>query len=277
MSRIRTIKPDFFRSLDVAELTHFEQLLWIGIWTEADDHGRLIDDARLIKAALFPLDNSATLERVAKGLEALALRGRVARYAVDGRSYLAVVNWHEHQAINRPGKPKHPAPTVPVGDPSGLCPACSGTTRTAVTDTSRSTHGALTEDSVSAHGGLTSGREGKGREQGGDARARASTASHLPAPSGQEPPLRCLRHTDNPAPGPCPPCGDARRARDAWMKAQDDAARNRPTPLPDAPVCARHPDAGPGSGRHCPACEQEHVPAPNLRVLSGHTAAAAGA
>jgi hypothetical protein len=40
MPRIRSIKPDFFKSEDVAALPLRARLLWIGLWTQCDDHGR---------------------------------------------------------------------------------------------------------------------------------------------------------------------------------------------------------------------------------------------
>lgn len=274
MSRIRSIKPEFFRSLDVAGLSHFEQLLWIGLWTEADDHGRLIDDPRLIKAALFPLDNDVHLKHITDGLEALALRGRVHRYAVDGRTYIAVTNWHDHQAINRPGKPKHPAPPVPVGDPSGLCPDCSGSTHAPLRESSVKTHGGLTEVSVKAHGGLTSGRE-QGREQGGDARAGASsdvTSAPLPI---TEPPLKCPKHRNDDTSPPCGACADARKAHDVWDRVQAEAVKSRPTPTPATPRCPIHPEHEAGS-KACPACEADRPKeTPNLRVLRAASVAGA--
>jgi hypothetical protein len=272
VSRIRSIKPEFFRSLDVADLTHRQKLLWIGLWTEADDHGRLIDDDRLIKAALFPLDNTVRLQDVEEDLTALAALGRVVRYQVDGRSYLAVVNWHSHQNINRPGKPKHPAPPAPVNptDPSagGYCAVCAGTPGSAhapIREQSGSRHASLTEDSVNAHGGLTSGRE-QGREQGGGTRDAHVSVSPHGTPGTGEPPLKCSRHINDPEPPPCPACADARRTRQAWDRDQADRAKAAPTPTPSAPPCPLHPD-GPGTAARCPACDAEAVPAPSLRVI----------
>lgn len=49
MARIRTIKPSFFRSEDVAALPLRARLLWIGLWTQCDDQGRTKDNKQLIK------------------------------------------------------------------------------------------------------------------------------------------------------------------------------------------------------------------------------------
>ena len=64
MARIRTIKPSFFTSLTIASLTPEQRLTFVGLWTHVDDDGRCIYDPRLIKAALWALD-----ERLARDVE----------------------------------------------------------------------------------------------------------------------------------------------------------------------------------------------------------------
>jgi hypothetical protein len=59
MARIRSIKPEFFTSLTIGSLSERARLAFIGIWTFVDDYGRAVDDARLVKAAVFPLDDRA--------------------------------------------------------------------------------------------------------------------------------------------------------------------------------------------------------------------------
>lgn len=139
MSRIRTIKPGFFRSLTIASLPVSTRLTFIGLWTYVDDEGRGVDDPRLIKAELWPLDDTYTAKKVDRDLDQLAAAGRVERYAVDGRRYLRITTWAEHQRINRP-------------QPSTLPTPC-GFSERAVNE-----QGARTEDALP---------EGKGRERKG--------------------------------------------------------------------------------------------------------------
>lgn len=82
MPRIRSIKPSFFLSEDVAALPLRARLLWIGLWTHCDDAGRAKDNARLIKGAVWPLDN-VTLADIEDDLATLADHGRIVRYEVD--------------------------------------------------------------------------------------------------------------------------------------------------------------------------------------------------
>ena len=114
--RIRSIKPEFWTSEDVTDLTYFERLLFIGLWSYADDHGRGQDRESLIVAALFPEDLSRdprdTVANVSRGLSKLSERGLIVRYSDrDGRRYLAVTNWTKHQRVDKAKASKYPAPT----------------------------------------------------------------------------------------------------------------------------------------------------------------------
>lgn len=108
MARIRTIKPEFFTSLTITGLPVECRLTFIGLWTHVDDEGRCIDNAGLIKAAVWPLER--TPQSVEKDLAALEKVDLVTRYKVDGRDYLHITTWAEHQVINRPKPSKLPPP-----------------------------------------------------------------------------------------------------------------------------------------------------------------------
>ena len=160
--RIRTIKPEFWSSEDLAALDYFDRLVFIGLWSMADDEGRLQGDARLIRSQLFPIDDhigeSSVRTHGALTEDSLSIHdtlmhlsngGQITLYeGCNGRTYIQVTNFTEHQRINRPTASKDPAPTRE----------------------NTMTHGALTEDSVRTHGALTedsSLEQGTGnREQG---------------------------------------------------------------------------------------------------------------
>ena len=113
--RIRSIKPEFWRSPDVADLSIEDRLLWIGLWSYVDDNGVGKDRAPIIAADLFAFDLSRdapdTLARVSRGLQNLSASGRIARYTLDGDDWLYINNWSRHQRIDRPNKPRYPLPT----------------------------------------------------------------------------------------------------------------------------------------------------------------------
>jgi hypothetical protein len=113
MARIRTIKPAFFRDLGVAALPIPTRLTYIGLWTYVDDAGRGVDDARLIKAELWPLDDKYTLRKVSNDLEMLAAFGRICRYQGQPAALLLhIVHW-DHQKINHPQPSRMPPCTFP--------------------------------------------------------------------------------------------------------------------------------------------------------------------
>lgn len=183
MARIRTIKPDFFTSLTVNELTVLARLTFIGLWTYADDEGRAVDDARLVKAALYPLDDTVSCGVVEAVLGELAGHGLIHRYSAGPKRFLSVRGFGEHQRINRPTPSRIPEPPSyePPQPPHGGLTEDSVRIRGAeVVVLAEMSHEQgehdFTEDSVSAHGGLTSGKERKGREQGRELELlRAST------------------------------------------------------------------------------------------------------
>ena len=113
--RIRSIKPEFWRSLDIAALSIEDRLLFIGLWSYVDDNGVGVDRVPVIAAELFADDLSRdpreTLGRVADGIGRLSECGLVQQYSDDSRDYLAVTNWERHQRIDKPNKPRYPLPT----------------------------------------------------------------------------------------------------------------------------------------------------------------------
>lgn len=138
MARARNIKPGFFRNADLVELSMEARLLFVGLWTLADREGRLDDRPKQIKMEIFPAD-SVDCDAL---LDGLAATNMVARYEVDGKRYLQVVNFAKHQNPHRDEKPstipdscgnltcktpapaKHGANTVqaPYKDDAGIMP-----------------------------------------------------------------------------------------------------------------------------------------------------------
>ena len=110
--RIRTIKPEFWRSPDVSTLDIEDRLLFIGLWSYVDDNGVGRGDMADIIADLFAADMFAdpreTVARVSRGVSNLSERGMIHRYEVDGRTYVEIVRWRDHQRIDKPGKARYP-------------------------------------------------------------------------------------------------------------------------------------------------------------------------
>lgn len=255
MARIRTIKPDFFTSDTVSALPLRARLTWIGLWTHCDDQGRCRDNVRLIKAAVWPLDD-VSLRDIDEDLSILANYGRIVRYTstVDGKyaALIQVVNWDEHQRINRPSKLRFPPPPRELTESSvnghgGKTSNPQGYPQSAGKRDSLSPHETLTEDSSQERKG-TGNREGE----------RAS----------ERPPTRCTRHANIEHPPPCRACGDARQAAEAWDRTESQIAaearsadvRNqaelRARAIADCPLCDANGYAGRVLCDHDPAAPE---------------------
>ena len=113
--RIRSIKPEFWSSPDIAALSDADRLLFIGLWSYVDDHGRGRDDVALIVAALFPHDMVAdprdTVAKVRDGLARLSEANLILRYTVASRAYFLVTGWGKHQRVDKPKVSRIPEPT----------------------------------------------------------------------------------------------------------------------------------------------------------------------
>jgi len=113
--RIRSIKPEFWRSDDIASLRLEDRLLFIGLWSYVDDSGVGVDKPALICADLFALDMERDFReaygRVTGGLDTLSSRGLITRYTVHGKPFLYINTWTKHQRIEKPSKARYPSPT----------------------------------------------------------------------------------------------------------------------------------------------------------------------
>jgi hypothetical protein len=110
MARIRSIKPETFTSATLARVPIEARFLFVGIWTEADDEGKLIDSAKLLAGSLFPHDEHVTAKCVERWLTALVGVDAIVRYEVNGAKYIQVREW-KHQKISHPGPSRIPNPS----------------------------------------------------------------------------------------------------------------------------------------------------------------------
>lgn len=95
MARIRTIKPEFFKHEDLAELQPITRLMFIGLWCQCDSAGRLEDRPKRLKADIFPYDEVDVDEM----LDELHDYGFIVRYEAEGKKCIAVPKFLSHQRI----------------------------------------------------------------------------------------------------------------------------------------------------------------------------------
>lgn len=108
MARIRTIKPEFPHSESMGRVNRESRLCFILLWTIADDAGRLRGNSRMLASLLYPYDDDAK-NKIDNWLDQLSSEGCIARYEVEGTSYLQILHWAEHQKIDKPTPSKLPA------------------------------------------------------------------------------------------------------------------------------------------------------------------------
>ena len=113
MARIRTIKPTFPHSESLGRVTRDARLLFVSLWTVADDAGRTRAPSRGLASILFPYDKDAP-DLIEGWLAELETVGCIRRYVIADNHYLDIPKWLDHQKID------HPSPsTLPPfpGDP----------------------------------------------------------------------------------------------------------------------------------------------------------------
>ncbi len=109
MPRIRTIKPEFPQSESMGRVSRDARLLFIMLWTIADDFGRTRAASRMLASLLFPYDDDA-VQRIPGWLSELEKENSIRMYEIEEHSYLQILKWEEHQRIDHPSKSKFPSP-----------------------------------------------------------------------------------------------------------------------------------------------------------------------
>lgn len=107
MSRIRTVKPEFWTSEQVVECSPTARLLFIGLWNFCDDHGAHPYSIKTIKMEVFPGDE-IKLSAIENWVNELLKNGLLKSYHIEDKQYLLVTGWH-HQKIEKPNY-KYPLP-----------------------------------------------------------------------------------------------------------------------------------------------------------------------
>ena len=141
---------------EMASLPPLTRLIYIALWNEADDEGRLRANPKYLKGALFPYDNFD----IKPHLDSLKAHGKLSEYSVRAQTYAVINNFSRHQRINRASPSKLPPP------PDNLAE---------IQDTAVA-HGGLSDDSVRAHP--------RNREQGTGNREHIKQTPQTPQGAG---------------------------------------------------------------------------------------------
>jgi hypothetical protein len=105
--RIRSIKPEFWESESLGRVSREARLLFIGLFSCCDDHGRARASSRLLASRLYPYDDDA-FKKLPAWISELQQEGCIRLYQVEGETYLDIPKWLNHQKIDKPSASKLP-------------------------------------------------------------------------------------------------------------------------------------------------------------------------
>jgi hypothetical protein len=118
MSRIRTIKPEFFTSSDILALTPLARLFYVSLWCEADREGLLNWNPETLKFRYFPKDK---VEIEILAAELIEQKLIVILIGDDGKEYAEIPSFTSHQVINN-----RESPSILLSRVKGASPRVQG-------------------------------------------------------------------------------------------------------------------------------------------------------
>jgi len=155
MSRIRTIKPEFWTSEQVISCSPLARLLFIGLWNFCDDNGVHPASHVRLRAEVFPSDVCSP-DNMKGCIDELIANDLLHEYVVEEKTYWIVTGWKKHQRIDRPTY-RHP---LPQSELRKIDANSSGSHRT-IDDNSSSCHRVFDDFSTTDR----NGKEGNGEEK----------------------------------------------------------------------------------------------------------------
>lgn len=108
MARKRMIDPNIWQSEDFSKLSTLGKIVFIGLFSLADDEGRGRCNPVYLKSTLFPYEENIRSTDINKTLSEISSNMSVVFYIENGSSYYNLYNWHTWQKIDRPSQSKIP-------------------------------------------------------------------------------------------------------------------------------------------------------------------------
>ncbi|HXH54317.1 MAG TPA: hypothetical protein VNK03_01030, partial [Gammaproteobacteria bacterium] len=116
MARIRSVKPELFTHEGLFEAESDYKLplrlTFIALFTQCDQWGRFCWQPKRLKLSILPYDEVD----IVQVFDALAMRGFIEKYEVQGNWYGRIPSWANHQRIT---SPEHPSG---IPSPEGFVP-----------------------------------------------------------------------------------------------------------------------------------------------------------
>ena len=109
MARKRMISPDIWQSEDFSKLSILAKIVFIGMFSNADDEGRGRGKAVYLKSIIFPYDEDIRVADVDKTLSEISSNMSVIFYSHNENIYYELTNWNIWQKVEKPQASKIPA------------------------------------------------------------------------------------------------------------------------------------------------------------------------
>ena len=113
MARIRSIKPEFWRSPSTAKASPRARLLYIAMWNWCDDFGVGEWTPRELLGFAFPNDEDVTSTELQCLCTEVATCFGTQFYLINGRRFYCIPSWDDHQKNERRAQGKYPRPDAP--------------------------------------------------------------------------------------------------------------------------------------------------------------------
>ena len=108
MARKRMIDPSIWQSEDFGRLSTLAKIVFIGLFSLADDEGRGRCNPIYLKSTLFPYEENIRSADIDKTLSEISSNMSVVLYSYNGSSYYSLLSWDTFQKIDRPSQSKIP-------------------------------------------------------------------------------------------------------------------------------------------------------------------------
>lgn len=109
MARKRMIDPNMWQSEDFGKLSLLAKIVFIGLFSNADDEGRGRANPVFLKSILFPYNEGMRSADIEKALCEISSNMSVVFYSCDGSNYYSLYNWNIWQKIDKARSSELPA------------------------------------------------------------------------------------------------------------------------------------------------------------------------
>lgn len=96
-------------------ISFMERLMFIGMWTFADDEGIIKANPSYLKSHIFPYDETLKIDLIDKALVKFAELNMIYRYSINGQAYAWIIKFRTYQRIDKPQKSTNPSPSIQNG------------------------------------------------------------------------------------------------------------------------------------------------------------------